>query len=84
MRDSSSEEITLELLSDLQKAIEEVTKTILPQLRADVRVIKEPYLGIVIRVDKDATSEFYPNFITARAHLRPTKYGRNILGLREE
>lgn len=84
MRDSLSEEIIFELLTDLHKAISEVVKNTLPQLNANVRIIKEPYLGIIIRVDREVNPNHYPDFVYGEAVLRPTKEGRAFLGLGEE
>lgn len=84
MKDSLNEEITLELLSDLYKAIKEVTDTVLPQLGAEVILVTKPQLGIFIKVSKDFKSEHYPEFIKAGVVMRPTNLGRRLLHIGEE
>ena len=74
-------EIALELLSDLAEAVRGVMKTVVPDMPVEVTVVSGPTPGINIRVK--AATTVYPNFIPAKAVMRPTAHYRRLLGLPE-
>ena len=63
------QEITMELLSDLAKAIHGVARDIIPSLPLNVEVRARPQPSIVITVERDA-EPVYGHIIQARAVLK--------------
>lgn len=75
-------EVTMELLSDLRTALETILKQTVPSLPVKVTVEASPRPRLVVEA-LSTDDAIYPNFIRAKAILRPTAHYRRLLGLPE-
>lgn len=62
------QEITVELLSDLGKALSDITKQAFPHLPMLVQLRTTPYLHLVI-IPQDANNPIYGHIINAKAEV---------------
>lgn len=73
-------EITMQLLEDTATAVRNVLADFLPTKDMRVQVVHQPKLGILITIENQEPV-LYPNFINAKAVLRPSNGLRRKLGL---
>lgn len=73
-------EITMEMLSDLRAAIDNVVRTVFPSVPMEVELVTSPYVGLRVKA-LAADAAIYPSIVRAKAVVRPTDTYRRLLGL---